>query len=83
MGPFRKAAEGVLRGGGRGSKRRNTTGAIEILSNYATCLRRCGLFENAIEWYQQCLAYRPLDAMTHANIGFTLHLSSRSTSSSW
>jgi hypothetical protein len=49
----------------------------QIFNNYATCLRKCGMLENALEWYYQCLAYSPTDAMTHANIGFTLHLSRR------
>jgi hypothetical protein len=31
LGPFRRAAEGVLMGGGRkGTKRRNTSGALQV-----------------------------------------------------
>lgn len=50
---------------------------MQIISNYGTCLRKCGMLEQALDWYQRCLAYRPNDAMTHANMGFTLHLSRR------
>jgi hypothetical protein len=50
---------------------------LQIISNYGTCLRKCGMLEQALDWYQRCLAYRPGDAMTHANMGFTLHLSRR------
>lgn len=73
---FRKATERITQsanGRGIGSK----TGVVEILSNYATCLRKCGILEESIVWYRRCLSFRPNDPMTHANIGFTLHLSRR------
>lgn len=33
LGPFRKAAEGVLTSGKKGTKRKNTSGAIEVSDN--------------------------------------------------
>ena len=52
-------------------------GNTEIYSNYATCLRRCKRFDEALHWYRLCLAYNPSDANIHANIGYTLHLSKK------
>ncbi len=49
----------------------------EIFANYATALRRVKRFDEAVEWYQLCLAVNPTDAGTHANLGFTLHLMER------
>ena len=49
----------------------------DIYGNYGTCLRHCKRFDEALHWYQLCLASNPSNAGTHANIGFTLHLSQR------
>lgn len=49
--------------------------AEEVYSNYATALRLCKRFDEALHWYQLCLAFKPSDAGTFANIAFTLHLS--------
>ena len=50
-------------------------GNDEIMSNYATCLRRMGRYREALAWYERCLALNPGCADTHAHIGFTLHVS--------
>jgi len=78
MKHLRKAAELITspsRTARRGGK--EAGGIVEILSNYGTCLRKSGMLEQALEWYQRCLSYAPNDPMTHANMGFTLHLSRR------
>ncbi len=49
----------------------------EIFNNYATLLRKLGKFEEALTWYNLCLAINPVDAGTHANTAFTLHLLER------
>ena len=49
----------------------------DIYGNYGTCLRRCKRFEDALHWYELCLAFNPTSAGTIANIGFTLHLMQR------
>ena len=52
-------------------------GGDEIMSNYATCLRRLGRYDEALIWYERCLGLAPNCAATHAHIGFTLHLCAR------
>jgi len=49
----------------------------DIYGNFGTCLRRWKRYDEALQWYQLCLASNPSSAGTHANIGFTLHLSQR------
>lgn len=49
----------------------------EIFSNYATALRKCKRFDDALHWYSLCLAINPMDAGTHASIAFTHHLCQR------
>ena len=51
------------------------TGCEEIYNNYATCLRKCGYFDEALMWYERCLGIDQNNANTHANIAFTLHVS--------
>ena len=46
----------------------------EIFSNYATALRKCKRYDEALHWYSLCLAINPMDASTHAGIAFTHHL---------
>lgn len=55
---------------------RKTCG-FEVFCNYATALRKCGRFDDALYWYDKCLATNPKDAQTHASIGFTYHLMQR------
>ena len=49
----------------------------QIFSNYATALRKCGRYEEALYWYDKCLAASPSDANCHACAGFTFHLMQR------
>jgi len=66
---------GVGGGGGGGVKFLGKGCGEEVFSNYATALRRSKRYDEALVWYQECLAESPNDAGTHANIAFTLHLS--------
>lgn len=47
------------------------------MSNFGFCLRHCGMLDDALIWFEQCLAICPSDASSHANIAFTLHLAQR------
>lgn len=40
-------------------------------------LRRLGFLDDALSWYEACLAINPTNAELHAHIAFTLHLSRR------
>ena len=51
------------------------SGCEEIYNNYATCLRKCALFDEALIWYEKCLGMDQNNANTHANIAFTYHVS--------
>jgi len=51
--------------------------AVEIFSNYATTLRKCERYEDALYWYDKCLATNSADATCYANVGFTFHLMQR------
>lgn len=48
-------------------------GTDEIMSNFATCLRKMKRLDDALMWYNRCLSIRPNCAATHASRGFTLH----------
>lgn len=50
---------------------------LQIFSNYATALRKCERFEEALYWYDKCMATNPSDANCHAGVGFTFHLMQR------
>eukprot|EP01036_Dinobryon_divergens_P022778 gene22778-31072_t len=50
---------------------------FEIYNNYATALRKMDRFEEALVWYEKCLAANPSDASIFASKGFTLHLMGR------
>jgi len=71
------ASVGTRAGAGAGAGIAGSRGSDEVLSNYATCLRRLDRYTEALTWYERCLAYEPNCASTHAHIGFTLHLSGR------
>ena len=45
-----------------------------ILNNIGTCMRKNGRLSEALQWYRRSLSIRPGDALTHANLAFTLHL---------
>lgn len=59
-------------GSGSGSGCARVT--VEVYSNYATALRKCDRFEEALSWYHKCLGLSPSDPNTHASIAFTRHL---------
>jgi hypothetical protein len=40
-------------------------------------MRKSDRFEDALYWYDKCLAANPDDANCHASIGFTFHLMQR------
>lgn len=68
IGESFKEEDEVVRAGSR------CTSGAEIYSNYATALRRTGLWERALQWYSLSVAEDPTDHDTHAAIGFTYHL---------
>jgi tetratricopeptide (TPR) repeat protein len=49
----------------------------QIFSNYATALRKCGRFDDALHWYDKALSAHPNDANCHAAVGYTFHLMQR------
>eukprot|EP01041_Mallomonas_annulata_P004074 gene4076-8104_t len=51
--------------------------SVEILSNLGVCLRTTGHLEEAKRCFEKCLAIDHADSMTHAHLGFTLHLLQR------
>ena len=51
--------------------------AVEILSNLATTYRMNGQLAEALALYDECLKMDCNDAITHAHMGFTLHLAQR------
>jgi len=55
----------------------NRSGGLEIFTNYATALRKCARYEDALFWYDKCLAASPNDANCYASVGFTFHLMQR------
>ena len=52
---------------------------LQILSNYATVLRKLNHLDQALSWYETCLAINPTNPEVHAHVAFTLHLSGRYT----
>eukprot|EP01034_Spumella_vulgaris_P021622 gene21622-27661_t len=50
---------------------------IEIISNFATSLRKNRQYVEALLWFEKCLVLAPLDVTCHVDIGFTLHLMRR------
>lgn len=48
-----------------------------LCSNFASALRVCGRYAEALRWYERALGENPLDSNTHAAMGFTLHLMAR------
>jgi len=56
---------------------RSSLSLLQIFGNYATALRKCERFEEALYWYDKCMATNPNDANCHASVGFTFHLMQR------
>jgi hypothetical protein len=49
----------------------------QMLSNFASILRKTGHYFDAIFWYKKCLTLSPTDFYSHIDIAYTLHLMRR------